>query len=142
MGTDLVYLDQQDSLPEPRPQERPPLLRMLDQMRGEEKSFLRDAQARSELRHALWISTMTSESEDTASRLRASELSAKADGEFDKTKIIAGTATIREMFLSLRGELKELYPPTEEALAAVDAVEELSFELVDDDELDEEDNEI
>lgn len=114
-----------------------PLVRMMESMRKDEKSYLRDAQARSELRHSLWINTMLDDSEDTTTRLRASELSARADGEFNKIDIVSGAATIREMFLSISGELKELYPKTENAMICADALDdprqtEIDYILVDD----------
>lgn len=109
-----------------------PLLQLLSQQRENEKSFLRDAQARADLRHALWLQTMLDPEQTMQMRLRASELSAKSDGDFDKAAAITN-ATMREMFLSPHNRLRDTFPAIQAALQSADDVEEAEFELVEDD---------
>lgn len=111
-----------------------PLLALLEQQRAGEKSYLRDAQLRSDLRNALWMKAMLDPDIPMNTRLHASELSAKADGEFDKGATSVA-ATIREMFLSPHNRIRETFPALEVALEAADAAAEAEFELVEDDEL-------
>lgn len=76
------------------------LAAVIMQAREQEESLITSAKARAELRTALWVSTMMDDDADLPSRLRASELSAKADGAFvDKTQV-GIDQTFREMVMT------------------------------------------
>lgn len=112
-----------------------PLVTMLEAMRRDEQSYLHNAKARAELRHALWINTMLDEARPIGIRLKASELSGKADGAFVEKTQVGITNSFRDMIMSLNGQVKELAPLTEDALQCIDgmeSVEELTYQIIDD----------
>ncbi len=103
--------------------EETPVLTLLRSMREDEQSFLRNEQARRDLIYSTWIETMLNPMESTITRMRASELCAKADGLFVERKEIGLSSGFRDMVLSLGGQLKELAPLTENAMQCADAME-------------------
>lgn len=61
-------------------------------------------------------------------RLRASELAAKADGDFVSRVDVNVTATYREMIMTRAGRLEELAPAADQMMIDADVVEELILE--------------
>lgn len=92
---------------------------------------------RKQQRMEFWMGTMNSFEDKMADRIRASELAAKADGDFVERKEISVTATYREMLLTRAGKLEELEPPHKQSLLEADFVnefedaEELEYETTD-----------
>ena len=66
-------------------------------------------------------------------RLRASELAAKADGDFVSRVDVNVTATYREMIMTRAGRLEELAPAADQMMIDADVVEELILEEAADD---------
>ena len=66
-------------------------------------------------------------------RLRASELAAKADGDFVSRVDVNVTATYREMIMTRAGRLEELAPAADQMMIDADVVQELILEEAADD---------
>lgn len=84
------------------------LVKLMDQLRQDETSFLKDVQKRKDLRTTFWLATIINEDIPITARLRASELSAKADSDFVERKELTLIGGYREMVLNSRNKLKEL----------------------------------
>ena len=100
-----------------------------------------EAEERRRRRMAFWMGVMDLDPEVPAStdakgveltpsyndRLRASELAAKADGDFVSRVDVNVTATYREMIMTRAGRLEELAPAADQMMIDADVVEELTL---------------
>lgn len=71
-----------------------------------------------------WMDTMDDIEQKMTDRLRASELSAKADGDFVERKEVTIASTYREILMTRAGTLEELEPPHKILMLEADFVEE------------------
>lgn len=71
-----------------------------------------------------WMAAMDDEEQKMTDRLRASELSAKADGDFVERREVTIANTYREILMTRAGSLEELEPPHKIFMLEADFVEE------------------
>lgn len=109
--------------------EHTPLTIMLENMRADENSFLRNEEKRRDLCLAFWINTVIDEEANPNIRMRASELLAKANGQFVEKKELTLLGGYREMVMNAKGKLVELNPLHRNSLESADAMEYIEYEV-------------
>ena len=100
-----------------------PLLAMLEGMRRDDQSLLRNEEKRKDLCLAFWINTVLDEDAHPSTRMRASELLAKANGQFVEKRELTLLGGYREMVMNNKGRLVELNPLHKDSLEAAEYVE-------------------
>ena len=106
-----------------------PLTRMLKNMQADEQSFLRNEMMRKDLCLTFWIQTILDEDTNPNVRMRASELLAKANGQFVEKKELTLLGGYREMVMNAKGKLVELNPLHRNSLESADAMEYIEYEV-------------
>lgn len=108
-----------------------PLLSMLEYMRADNRSLLRDEEKKKDLCTVMWIQTMLDEDNHPTVRLRASENLAKSNGMFVERKELTLLGGYRDMVMNAKGKLVELNPLHKDSTEAMDAMEYVEYEVED-----------
>ena len=106
-----------------------PLVLMLEHMRSDETSFLRNEERRRDLCLTFWLSTILDKDEAPNIRVRASELLAKANGQFVEKRELTLIGGYREMVMNAKGKLVELNPLHKDASESIEAMEYIEYEV-------------